>query len=172
MRASEQTGKFVKFGAAIVIILLSLGYLAWTGVQQNKSYYVTIQELQTLDGRYQKRLRVAGNVVPGSIRRQGSRVEFQLKENEQVLPVVYQGTEAPPDTFKDDSQALAEGRFGQDGVFRASQLQAKCASKYAPKKAGSQAPAPRTPALTERAGSGFAPQQAKTGLAGDPGPNR
>jgi cytochrome c-type biogenesis protein CcmE len=124
----------VRFGAAISVIVLSLGYLAWTGVQQSKSYYVTIHELQSLEGRYDKRLRVAGDVVPGSIRRQGTRVEFQLRENNQVLPVVYQGTEAPPDTFKDDSQALAEGRFGRDGVFHAQQLQAKCASKYAPKK--------------------------------------
>jgi cytochrome c-type biogenesis protein CcmE len=124
----------VRFGAAMSVIVLSLGYLAWTGVQQSKSYYVTIQELQSLDGRYDKRLRVAGDVVPGSIRRQGTRVEFQLREKDQVLPVIYQGTEAPPDTFKDDSQALAEGKFGRDGVFHAQQLQAKCASKYAPKK--------------------------------------
>jgi cytochrome c-type biogenesis protein CcmE len=59
------------------------------------------------------------------------------------LPVVYSGTEAPPDTFKDDSQALAEGNFGRDGVFHAKQLQAKCASKYAPQQKG--APANGTP---------------------------
>lgn len=134
LTASNQKSRLVRFGAAISVIVLSLGYLAWTGVQQSKSYYVTIHELQSLEGRYDKRLRVAGDVVPGSIRRQGTRVEFQLRENNQVLPVVYQGTEAPPDTFKDDSQALAEGRFGRDGVFHAQQLQAKCASKYAPKK--------------------------------------
>ena len=134
MTVSSQKSRLVRFGAAISVIVLSLGYLAWTGVQQSKSYYVTIHELQSLQGRYDKRLRVAGDVVPGSIRRQGTRVEFQLRENNQVLPVVYQGTEAPPDTFKDDSQALAEGRFGRDGVFHAQQLQAKCASKYAPKK--------------------------------------
>jgi len=50
------------------------------------------------------------------------------------LPVIYTGTEAPPDTFKDDAQALAEGRFGHDGIFHATGIQAKCASKYAPKK--------------------------------------
>jgi len=55
-----------------------------------------------------------------------------LKENDLTLPVSYTGTEAPPDTFKDDSQALADGSFGHDGVFHAKQLQAKCASKYAP----------------------------------------
>jgi cytochrome c-type biogenesis protein CcmE len=81
---------------------------------------------------YSKRLRVAGNVVPGSIKRTGTRVDFLLKEQDLTLPVSYTGTEAPPDTFKDDSQALADGSFGRDGVFHAKQLQAKCASKYAP----------------------------------------
>ena len=130
---SESTNRYLRFGVAIVVILVALGYLAFTGVQQSKSYYVTIKELREMnDSRYAKRLRVAGNVVPGSIRRQGSRVEFALKENDLTLPVIYTGTEAPPDTFKDDSQAMAEGRFGRDGVFHANQLQAKCASKYAP----------------------------------------
>jgi len=124
--------RYMRFGVVIAIILFAVGYLAWSGVQESKSYYVTIKELQTMDGRYSKRLRVAGNVVAGSIKRQGTKVEFMLKENDLTLPVVYNGTEAPPDTFKDDSQALAEGSFGQDGVFRAKQLQAKCASKYAP----------------------------------------
>jgi cytochrome c-type biogenesis protein CcmE len=49
-----------------------------------------------------------------------------------LLKVVYKGSEPPPDTFKDDSQALAEGTYGRDGVFHATVLQAKCASKYAP----------------------------------------
>jgi cytochrome c-type biogenesis protein CcmE len=88
---------------------------------------------------YSKRLRVAGNVVPGSIKRSGTRVDFMLKENELTLPVSYTGTEAPPDTFKDDSQALADGSFGRDGVFHAKQLQAKCASKYAPQPGGAPA---------------------------------
>jgi cytochrome c-type biogenesis protein CcmE len=130
---SSEANKYVKFGVVTVIILLSLGYLAYTGVQDSKSYYVTIKELQGMgDGAYAKRLRVAGNVVPGSIKRSGTRVEFLLKEQDLTLPVSYTGTEAPPDTFKDDSQALADGNFGRDGIFHAKQLQAKCASKYAP----------------------------------------
>ncbi len=135
---SEQSSKYLRFGVAILVIVVALGYLAWTGVQESKSYYVTIKELHSMDNsRYSKRLRVAGNVVPGSIKRAGTRVEFSLKENDLTIPVVYNGTEAPPDTFKDDSQALAEGQYGRDGVFHAKQLQAKCASKYAPKKDGS-----------------------------------
>jgi len=129
----------IKFGAATTVIFLLLGYLAYTGVQDTKSYYVTIKELHKMgDGAYAKRLRVAGNVQPGSIKRKGTHVEFVLVEGDQTLAVDYTGTEAPPDTFKDDSQALADGRFDHDGVFHAKQLQAKCASKYAP-------PQPATP---------------------------
>ena len=126
-----------------MVILLSLGYLAYTGVQESKSYYVTIKELRGMgDGAFSKRLRVAGNVQPGSIKRKGTQVEFVLIEQGQTLSVIYNGTEAPPDTFKDDSQALADGSFGRDGVFHAKGLQAKCASKYAPQQQGAPANQP------------------------------
>jgi cytochrome c-type biogenesis protein CcmE len=108
-------------------------------VQESKSYYVTIKEMNEMgDGVYSKRLRVAGNVQPGSIHRQGTHVEFTLTEQGRTLNVVYSGTEAPPDTFKDNAQALAEGNYGRDGVFHAKQLQAKCASKYGPAQPGQQ----------------------------------
>ena len=130
---SKPAGKYLKFGGAMAVIVLAFAYLAYTGVQQSKSYYVTIKELRGMGpDAYAKRLRVAGNVQPGSIKRTGTRVEFVLVENDQTLSVDYSGTEAPPDTFKDNSQALADGSFGRDGVFHAKQLQAKCASKYAP----------------------------------------
>jgi len=137
---SNQAKTYLKFGGATVLILLLLGYLAYTGVQDSKSYYVTIKELHKMgDGAYTKRLRVAGNVQPGSIHRTGTHVQFVLVEESQTLSVDYTGAEAPPDTFKDDSQALADGNFGHDGVFHAKQLQAKCASKYAPQQPGTPA---------------------------------
>ena len=140
---SSETSKYLKFGGAVAVIVVSLVFLAYTGVQESKSYYVTIKELRGMgDGAYTKHLRVAGNVQPGSIKRSGTSVNFVLAENDQLLPVVYSGTEAPPDTFKDDSQALADGSFGRDGVFHAKQLQAKCASKYAPQKPGAATSAP------------------------------
>jgi cytochrome c-type biogenesis protein CcmE len=143
---SGNANNYLKFGGATVVILLALGYLAYTGVQESKSYYVTIKELRAMDNSvYSKRLRVAGNVQPGSIRRRGTQVEFSLIENDQLLPVVYSGTEAPPDTFKDNSQALADGSFGRDGVFHAKQLQAKCASKYAPQQPGAPGQNPEPP---------------------------
>jgi cytochrome c-type biogenesis protein CcmE len=142
---ATETSKYLKFGGATAVILIMLGYLAYTGVQDSKSYYVTIKELQGMgDGAFTKRLRVAGNVQPGSIKRSGTHVDFVLVEQDRTLNVTYAGTEPPPDTFKDNSQALAEGSFGHDGVFHAKALQAKCASKYAPAQPG--APANGAPA--------------------------
>jgi cytochrome c-type biogenesis protein CcmE len=139
------SNRYVRFGLVTVIIVLSLGYLAYTGVQESKSYYVTIKELDGMGNKaYSKRLRVAGNVLPGSIKRQGTHVEFQLNEEGRLLNVEYQGTEAPPDTFKDNSQAMAEGTYGRDGVFHAKMLQAKCASKYAPQQQQQSSPAAAT----------------------------
>jgi cytochrome c-type biogenesis protein CcmE len=145
-----ETSKYLKFGGAMALILVILGYLAYTGVQDSKSYYVTIKELQGMgDGAFTKRLRVAGNVQPGSIKRSGTHVDFVLVEQDRTLNVSYSGTEPPPDTFKDNSQALAEGSFGHDGVFHAKALQAKCASKYAPAQPG--APGTAAPATNEPA---------------------
>ena len=157
---SDQGRRYVRFGAVIVMIIVALGYLAYTGVQDSKSYYVTIKELNGMgNGAYSKRLRVAGNVQPGSIKRQGTHLEFLLVEQDRTLPVVYSGSEAPPDTFKDNAQALAEGKYGRDGVFHATNIQAKCASKYAPKQAGQPGAAPAAQAN---------PQAALTGQPGTP----
>ena len=129
----KKQNQSLKIGAAVAIILAVIVYLAVTGANATKSYYVTIQELNAMGPKaYTRNLRVAGNVVPGSISHNGTNADFVLVENTNKLRVSYQGEEPPPDTFKDNSQALAIGTYGHDGVFHATQLQAKCASKYAP----------------------------------------
>ena len=141
------SSKFFKFGGATAAILLMLAYLAYTGVQEGKSYYSTIQQLHQMDDSvYSKRLRVSGFVQPGSINATGTNAEFVMVENGETLRVSYKGSEPPPDTFKDNAQALAIGKMGRDGVFHANELQAKCASKYvAQPGAGAQPATPSQP---------------------------
>ena len=137
-----------KIVAAAVVVIAAVSWLAYTGVRDTKSYYVTITELNGLGNQaYSRNLRVAGNVAPGSIERSGTSANFVLVEQGKRLRVSYQGSEPPPDTFKDDAQALAVGTYGRDGVFHATQLQAKCASKYAPAKPG-EGPAGNTAMLS------------------------
>ena len=144
-----------KFIVAAIIILGTIGYLSFSGGRDNKSYYVTIGELQGMgDKAYVRHLRVAGNVAPGSIHRVGTNATFDLLEQGRKLSVVYQGSEPPPDTFKDDAQALAIGTYGRDGVFHATQLQAKCASKYAPAKPGTAPTGNTAPVATTASAAG------------------
>ena len=127
----------LKFVIAGVVIVAAVSWLAISGARDSKSYYVTITELQAMgSGAYSKNLRVAGNVAPGTISRSGPNATFTLIEQGKTLRVNYVGSEPPPDTFKDDAQALAIGTYGHDGTFHATQLQAKCASKYAPAQPG------------------------------------
>ena len=123
--------KYGKFAALIVIVLGALVWLAFSGSSDSKSYYKTIAELGKMGGQaQQKRVRVAGDVEDGSIQHINSAVEFTLKQDSLKLKVVYTGSEPLPDTFRGGAQALADGKLGTDGVFHATQIQAKCASKY------------------------------------------
>jgi cytochrome c-type biogenesis protein CcmE len=126
--------KYGKFGVLIAVILGTLGWLAVAGSGEAKSYYKTIAEVRKMGpDAAKKRLRVAGDIEKDSIQRKGNEVTFILLGEDQKLPVLYTGTEPLPDTFRDGAQALAEGRMGADGTFQAAKIQAKCASKYAPK---------------------------------------
>ena len=129
---------YVKFGILMTLIVGSLVWLAVGGVKDTKTYYKTITELQqqgkSMEGH---RVRVGGDVEPGSIVKTGNGVNFVLHQGAKTLNVVYSGTDPLPDTFKDNAQALADGQLGANGVFEANKIQAKCASKY-----GAKAPQP------------------------------
>src|SRR6202000_154536 len=108
-----------------------MGFLAWLGYGESKTYYHTIAELPTLQGDARAhRIRVGGTVEPGSIRRSQGRVDFLLDGEGKQLPVSYVGSDPLPDTFIDKSQALVEGSLERNGHFTAQQGEAKCASKY------------------------------------------
>jgi len=127
-----------KFGAIVAVIIGVLAWLAMGGVTESKTYYKEIKEVTQMGDRARdQRLRVNGYVQQGSIVRDGAKVSFILHQTPGVLDqdpvrlaVVYSGIDPLPDTFKDNAQALADGKLGPDGVFHASKVQAKCASKY------------------------------------------
>jgi cytochrome c-type biogenesis protein CcmE len=123
--------KYAKFAALIVIVLGTLVWLATSQVSDSQTYYKTITELSQMGDRAQStRLRVGGDVQEGSIQRVGKETHFIITQDSTKLKVAYFGVDPLPDTFKGGAQALADGKLGSDGVFHASKVQAKCASKY------------------------------------------
>jgi cytochrome c-type biogenesis protein CcmE len=76
--------------------------------------------------------KVGAKVVPGSIRRDDASrtIDFQVSDGVKTYPVTYRGL--VPDTFTDanDIEVIVEGRLGHDGVIRATDVLAKCGSRY------------------------------------------
>ena len=120
---------YLKFAVLILLVVGSLVWLATGGVNETKTYYKTIPELQQM-GKSAQRLRVGGDVRPGSIVKAGAQVSFVLHQGAKTLSVIYSGSDPLPDTFRENAQALADGRLAPNGVFEATKVQAKCASKY------------------------------------------
>lgn len=123
--------KNAKFIVGAVMILSAIVYLGVTGFQQDLSYYKTVDEVYAMGkDAYDKQLRVAGNVVAGTIDRSNSPMKFQIAANAKVINVAYVGNGPVPDTFQDECETVVQGKFNNSGVFEANHIQAKCASKY------------------------------------------
>ena len=115
----------------IVIIVGLVGYLAFVGFEEGRSYYVTCDEVAAAESEFTNtNLKLAGVVVDGSITRDGDILTFTLEYDGATYPVRYIGMDPVPDTFKDGVEAVVDGRLLADGSFEGKKIQAKCASKY------------------------------------------
>lgn len=136
-------GLQIAIGAALVAVLLG-----WFGMSQVAEggfvYYQTLAEFRA-GGEPGEASRVHGFVVPGSIERDvaGQQVSFRVQETaphaggsaEGALPVIYASLETP-DLFKDGAEVVVEGRLAATaGTFHATNVLAKCPSKFEGKQA-------------------------------------
>ncbi len=114
---------------AVLVVVAAIGYLIYTGFQSTSVYYLTVTELKQ-KGPSVGAVRVAGVVQPNSIERSttDSTVRFTIADDGGSLPVVYRGM--VPDIFGPGIQVVVEGHYSADGVFQASNLLAKCPSKF------------------------------------------
>jgi cytochrome c-type biogenesis protein CcmE len=123
--------KQLKFAIGSAVIILTLSYLAYSGFQESKTYFQTVPEVYSMkDKAYGLRLQVSGDVVAGSMKRDGKVVDFAIGQEPQTLHIKYVGKDPLPDTLIDHATAMATGKLGRDGVFVADTMSAKCASKY------------------------------------------
>jgi cytochrome c-type biogenesis protein CcmE len=113
------------------VILLAVIYLLYLSFGSSVSYYVTVSEFfNRSDELYDTNVRVAGTIAEGSIEWRADELElsFTVTEGGNNMPVVYHGSQ--PGGFRAGSSILVEGKYGSEGIFRASQLILKCPSKY------------------------------------------
>ena len=140
-----------KFLLGSLLILCVLAWMGVSGYQESKTYYVTLPEMRALgEEAFTMRLRVAGNVLPGSVRRQEGRVLFTLYQENDHLAVAYVGREPLPDTLVDNAEAIVSGRITRENIFEAQVVQAKCASKYEAAPPGAKSAVPSRPSSSRR----------------------
>lgn len=137
--------KQLKFLVGSVAILLALTYFGYQGFNESMSYFQTVPELYASGNKAYERpsIKVQGEVMKGSIRRDGGATVFTIGPTDfkapdnfapgpqtQTLTVRYVGSDALPDTFRDYASAIVTGRLRKDGTFEGTFIQAQCASKY------------------------------------------
>lgn len=121
-------------GAAVIV--LGVGFLIVEGVRSTGVYFLTPTELLARTAQdpsfHDVGLKVGAKVVPGSIRRDAptQTIDFEVSDGTSQVPVTYRGI--VPDTFTDANniEVIVEGKLGRDGVFHATEVLAKCGSRY------------------------------------------
>jgi cytochrome c-type biogenesis protein CcmE len=131
--------KQLKFLVGSVAIILVLIYLGYAGFKASMSYNQSVSEmLATKEIAYGRHIELTGDVMPGTIKREGRTVTFDVndpKDKQKIVTIRYEGKNPLPDTFRDNATAMAKGKLDRSGVFVATEMSAKCASKYEKEKA-------------------------------------
>ncbi|MFP4169000.1 MAG: cytochrome c maturation protein CcmE [Desulfonatronovibrionaceae bacterium] len=131
--AKKKSRKWV-YALAFVLILGGVGFLFYTGISQNRVYFLEVSEALARSPSDLGQARVFGKVSADSIERRKDSlgVSFDLLDKEepsQSIRVSYAG--AVPDTFDPGVEVIVEGTFQSGGhAFRAEKLMTKCPSKY------------------------------------------
>ena len=123
--------KAVKVGVTSFVLLTAFGVLLYTTMGESMQYYKYVDEVMAEPAAWHgKRLQVHGYVVPGSrmVKPQTLDYQFDLHRNGKTIKAYYTGV--VPDTFKDDAEVVLTGELRQDGSFHATEMTAKCPSKY------------------------------------------
>ena len=126
-----------RFVAAALVLVAIIGYLMVTGMKDSMVYYYTPDELLAKTAAdasvHDIGVKVGGRVVPGTVRFEQRTLDLRfdvvdIATGKGRFPVHYQGP--LPDTFKEGRDVVVEGRYTQAGMFEATTVLTKCASRY------------------------------------------
>ena len=135
-----------KIGIIVSLLIVggALGYLALGNFGENLVYFFTPSEVKAFTPEYyEKKVRVGGMVVKGSLETYSDRVglSFQLTDGQATLPITFEGI--PPDLFKEGQGAVVEGFWSKQHQFQSHMIMAKHSEDYMPielKRAGVKLP--------------------------------
>jgi len=124
-RAAIIVGGLAAIGVAAALVLNALN--------SNIALYVTPSEVAAGKAPQGQAFRIGGMVKDGSIKRDNLTVNFVITDTAKDIPVAYTGI--LPDLFKEGKGAVIQGRLGDDGLFKATEVLAKHDENYMPPEA-------------------------------------
>ncbi|MFL2715378.1 MAG: cytochrome c maturation protein CcmE [Gammaproteobacteria bacterium] len=112
---------FLFSASGVSLILYSLN--------SNLDYFFTPTEIKQRDIPSEKRIKLGGMVLEGSVKRNANEIFFTITDYENSITVVFSGI--VPDLFKEGSGVVALG-FMENEIFYAKEVLAKHDENYMP----------------------------------------
>jgi cytochrome c-type biogenesis protein CcmE len=119
--------------AAVVAIIVLAVVLS-----ENVVYFRTVSEaVSQRSSQGDARLRIAGQVVKGSVREVHDGVRFEITDGKATATIVHRGD--PPGLFKEGAPVVCEGRWGRGKAFDSDRILIRHGNDYEPPKVDADA---------------------------------
>ena len=115
-------GSLAVLGVAATLVL--------TALNDNIVFFYSPTQVAEKKPGPERRFRLGGLVVPGSVKKDGPEVRFTVTGLQKTVAAVYRGLLL--DLFREGQGVIAEGTLGPDGVFLARDVLAKHDENYMP----------------------------------------
>jgi cytochrome c-type biogenesis protein CcmE len=126
----------VKAVVSGIVILGAIGLGAFVTSSAGKNFY-TVDQYLDLETTPKRAVKIRGLIVGETLRETGTTIDFEIRDPEssgnRTLAVHFDTLSARgqrPDTLMPRAEVVIEGHMGEQGVFQASTILAKCPSKY------------------------------------------
>jgi cytochrome c-type biogenesis protein CcmE len=123
--------KAARIGVTGAVLVLTFAGLLYSTMGESLEYYKKVDEVMVNPQEWQgKALQLHGYAQNVGRKRDSLDWQFDIQSNGKVVRAYYSGV--APDTFKEDSEVVVKGRLTEQNTFQATEIIAKCPSKYEP----------------------------------------
>ena len=119
-------------GGVVASVAVAAG-LVLNAFQSNLVFFYSPSQVVAKEAPVGRTFRIGGMVQEGSVKRNGTEVQFAVTDTAQTMQVKYVGI--LPDLFKEGKGVVAQGQVGADGLFVAREVLAKHDENYMPPEA-------------------------------------
>jgi cytochrome c-type biogenesis protein CcmE len=122
---------FAKLVFGATVVACASAYLAYLGASSSWQYYLVVDEcVASRDQLVRQRMRVSGQIAPGSLQIHADRrrASFVLRGQRSEISVSCHGP--LPDNLQEGIDVVVEGMLLESGILQGDKVLTRCASKY------------------------------------------